>query len=248
MKKRLWLLNIVLAVVLVLVGRMLLEHWQEAHLREDKILQAKIRPVPPPPLSPRPLVPKLQATTYADVAEKVLFSKDRNPDIIPDPPKPAPPPPPVPAFPIAHGVMIWGDVPPTIILSMGKGEQQAYRAGDTVGDFGIASITDQQIVLTWNGQTFVKNISDLEVAEKASAGATQQQAMNIPPADAGPAAVQKLAPQMGPGDNATSDGKTKVCDPNDPSPIGAVVDGYRKVAALNPMAPNAHFCRWQSVN
>lgn len=246
MKRRLWLLNIVLLVVLVLVGRMLREHWQEANLREQKILQAKIRPVVPPPVAPRPMVPKLQQSSYADVVMKVLFSKDRNPDVIPDPPKPPPPPPPVPPFPIAHGVMIWGDVPPTIILSVGKGEQQAYRAGDTVGEFEIASITDRQIVLTWHEKTFVKNISDLEAADTAPAAT--QQAANMPPLPDAGLQVQKIATKIGPGDNVSSDGKTKTCDPDDPSPMGTVVDGYKKVAVQSPMAANAHFCRWQSVN
>jgi hypothetical protein len=239
------LLNIALAAVLVLLGHVLGQRWQDAHRREDKILRAQIPPAPPPSLPARPMVQKLQPTAYVDVAQKVLFSRDRNPDVIPDPPKPPPPPPPVPPFPVAHGVMIWGDVPPMVILSVGKGEQQAYRAGDKVGEFEIASITDRQIVLTWEGKTFVKNISDLEAADTAPA-AGNQQAMSAPPEARPPA--QTIAPQTGPGQNITSDGKVRTCDQNDPSPVGAVVDGYRKVAVPNPLAPNAHFCQWLSVN
>jgi hypothetical protein len=243
----LWLLNVVLAAALVLLGHVLQQRWQEAQLREQKILRAKVPPAPAPSMPPRPLVQKLEPTSYVEVAQKVLFSKDRNPDVIPDPPKPPPPPPPVPPFPAAHGVMIWGDVPPMVILSVGKADQQTYRAGDKVGEFEIASITDRQIVFTWDGKTFVKNISDLEAASAAPAAANRQQAANAPPAEAG-SPLQTIAPRVGPGQDVSSDGKTRTCDQNDPSPVGAVVDGYRKVAVSNPLAPNAHFCQWQSVN
>ena len=246
MKKRLWLLNLVLAIALAMLGHVLWQHWQEAQLREDKLLSARIPPAPTPSVPARPMVQKLQPATYAEVAEKVLFSKDRNPEVIPPPPAPPPPPKPIPPFPSAHGVMIWGDVPPTVILSMGKGEQLNYRAGDKVGEFEIASITDQQIVFTWDGKSFVKNISDLEATAVAE---PQQAAANVqPPPPGGAAPVQSLAPQVGPGKNITPDGRAKSCDQNDPSPIGAVVDGYKKVAVSNPMAPNSHFCRWQAVN
>ena len=247
MKRRLWLLNIVLLVVLVLLGHTLWQHWQEAKAHELSILRKTTPPAPAPSMPPRPLVQKLEPTSYVEVAQKVLFSKDRNPDVIPEPKKPPPPPPPVPPFPVAHGVMIWGDVPPTVILSAaGKAaDQQAYRAGDKVGEFEIESINDRQIVFTWDGKTFVKNISDLE--KDNAPPANRQQAANAPPAASG-SPIQTIAPQIGPGQNIDQEGKTKTCDQNDPSPVGTVVDGYRKVAVANPMAPNAHFCTWQSVN
>jgi len=234
----------------VLLGHVLRERWQEAHLREATVLRTKVPAAPPPAMPPRPMVQKLQPASYVEVSEKVLFSKDRNNEVIPEPPKPPPPPPPVPPFPVAHGVMIWGDLPPMIILSVGKGEQLSYRAGDKVGEFEIASINDRQIVFTWNGKTFVKNIAELEAADTAPAAAPgTRQAMNAPPEGAAPpppAAVVQGGPAAG--QNISQDGKTKTCDQNAPSPIGSIVDGYRKVAAVSPMAPNAHFCRWESVN
>jgi hypothetical protein len=251
LKRKLWLLNLVLAVVLILLGYVLRQHWREAHAHEQKVLQAKIPPAQPPNMPSRPMVQKLQPTSYTDVAMKMLFSRDRNPDVIPEPPKPPPPPPPVPPFPVAHGVMIWGDVPPAVILSAGaKGEQETYRVGDKVGEFEIASISDRQIVFTWDGKKFVKNISDLEVDDTDSSAPNQQQVQNTPAPAAAPPPVQATAPQIGPGggQNIDQEGRTKTCDQNDPSPVGAIVDGYRKVAVPNPLAPNAHFCQWQAVN
>ncbi len=256
MKRRLWLLNVVLLVVLLVLGHVLRQHWQEAHLREQKILDAKIRPAEPQYMPTRPMVQKLQPTTYVDVAQKVLFARDRNPDVIPDPPKPPPPPPPVPPFPVAHGVMILGDVPPTIILSANaKAEQQAYRAGDKVGEFEIASINDRQVIFTWDGKTFVKNISDLEAADTTPANQQQTQntappVQNTPPPPVAQTPAEVISTQSGPlgGRDLMPDGKTKSCQQSDPNPTGAVVDGYRKVMLVNPLAPSAPYCQWQSVN
>ena len=63
MKRRLWLLNIVLLVVLVLLGHTLWQHWQEAKAHEQSVLQKKTPPAQKPDVPPRPLVPKLQQAT-----------------------------------------------------------------------------------------------------------------------------------------------------------------------------------------
>jgi len=252
--RRLWLLNSVLAVALFLLGHALWSRWEDEQARKNEVANRKIVSDPVQSTPPRPVVPKLEPNAYIDVAKKVLFAKDRSPDVIPEPPPPPPPEPKPPAFPVAHGVMIWGDVPPTIILSTdSKGEQRSYQAGDKVGEFEIASLDDRQIVLTWDGKTFVKNISDLEAAATPPP-AERRTAANREPAAAGAAPpvqqVTNISQQAGPGGgrNVTPDGRTKSCDRNDPNPVGTIVDGYRKVAVVNPLAPNAHFCQWQAVN
>jgi hypothetical protein len=252
----LWLLNIVLLVALILLGHTLRQHWQEAKAHEASVLQRRTPSAPPPPNSPQPMVRRLEPNSYVDVAQKVLFAKDRNPDVIPPPPPPKPAPPPVPPFPVAHGVMIWGDIPPTIILSTrgSKDDQRAYRAGDKVGEFQIASIDDRQIVLTWNGQTFAKDISELEARETVAQAPNEKHSRATAPQPAPGAPVvdqvQNMNQESGPASqrNISQDGRTKTCDQNDPAPVGSVVDGFRKVAVVNPLAPNAHFCTWQSVN
>ena len=75
----------------------------------------------------------LSAADFAEIATKNLFSQDRNPNVIVDPPKP-PPPKPQPPFPVAHGVMLWDGFPPTIVLSeKANGPQKGYHPGDTIG-------------------------------------------------------------------------------------------------------------------
>ena len=78
----------------------------------------------------------IDAPAYATVVDRNLFSADRNPTPIPPPP-PAPPPAPVmPPLPIAHGVMLWEGVPPTVVLSeRGKAEQKGYHPGDRIGHY-----------------------------------------------------------------------------------------------------------------
>ena len=247
MNRKLILLNLGLAVALFFVARVLHDRWQEGEARRAKVEGQKVVPAPVQPLPPRPMVPPLAATAYVDVAQKVLFSKDRNPDVIPPPPPPPAPPPKIPPFPAAHGVMIWGNVPPSIILSVGNGEQGVYRAGDKVGEFDIAGIDERHLTLTWNGQTFVKNISDLEaLAAPAPEERRQQTATNLPPPPV--SAPPPVVPQNGPGITMDPEGRMKTCDVNDTNPMGTVIGGYRKVPLVNPMAPGGHFCLWQAVN
>jgi hypothetical protein len=65
-----------------------------------------------------------------------------------------------------------------------------------------------------------------------------------PAADAQP---QKAKVTVGPGQNIGADGNLRTCDPDDPSPEGTVIDGYRKERVQNPIAPRAHFCQWRAV-
>ncbi len=92
---------------------------------------------------------------------KTLFSKDRNPQVIVDPPPPAPVKP-QPPFPVAHGVMIWDGVPPTIVLSeKAGGPQRGYRPGDTIGPWTIVSVDNSYADFEWDGKEFKKRIDEL---------------------------------------------------------------------------------------
>lgn len=246
MSRKLILLNLALAVALFFVARVLHDRWEEGKARREKVVGVKIVPAPVQPLPPRPMVQPLAATAYVDVAQKVLFSKDRNPDVIPPPPPPPAPPPKIPPFPAAHGVMLWPNVAPSIILSVGNGEQGVYRVGDKVGEFEIAGIDEQHLTLTWKDQTFVKNISDLEALAVPTREQERQQAANLPPSPV--SAPPPVVPPNQPGQNMDPEGKMKTCDVTDTNPMGTVINGYKKIPLVNPMTPGGHFCLWQSVN
>ncbi len=90
-----------------------------------------------------------------------LFSKDRNPNVILDPVVP-PPEKPVPPFPVARGVMLWGGVPPTVVLAdKAGGQQRGYHPGEKIGEWKIVSIDNQFVVFEWNGKQFKKRIDEL---------------------------------------------------------------------------------------
>jgi len=244
--RKLVLLNLALAAALFFIGRVLHDRWREGEARREKVEHVKIVAAPMPPLTPRPMVQPLAATAYVDVAQKVLFSKDRNPDVIPPPPPPPAPPPKIPPFPAAHGVMLWPNVPPSIILSIGGAEQGVYRVGDRVGEFEIAGIDERHLTLTWKGQTFVKNISDLEALAAEPREPDRQATAKAPPQPV--SAPPPVVPQNAPGITMDPEGRMKTCDVTDTNPMGTVIDGYKKIPLVNPMAPGGHFCLWQAVN
>ena len=111
--------------------------------------------------APLDKVNAVTAADFADVATKNLFSQDRNPNVIVDPPKPLPPKP-QPPFPVAHGVMIWDGVPPTIVLSeKAGGPQKGYHPGDTIGPWTIVSVDSSYADFEWDGKDFKKRIDEL---------------------------------------------------------------------------------------
>src|ERR1700687_1792624 len=103
MNRKILLLNLALLAVLGTLGWMLRVHWRETRARELATLAKAARRTellpPPSPKPPEPAVP----ANYLDVAQKTLFSKDRNPNVIievapPPPPPKEEPPPPRPAY------------------------------------------------------------------------------------------------------------------------------------------------------
>jgi type II secretory pathway component PulC len=190
----------------------------------------------------------MTASAYKEVAMKMLFSADRNPTVILDPVIP-PKPKPVPAFPAAHGVMMFGDLPPTVILSKkGSADQKAYQAGEKIGDFLIATISNDEVVFEWDGKQFPKKIDDLietSAPPPPAAPASQAGPANgaTPANTALGSAPDKnaLAPsKTGPGKSMGSD--LKACQEGDTAPAGTVADGMKKVVSETPFGK---VCRWE---
>ena len=109
MKRRILFLNLVLLGAAGLLAYEIRQNWLAAQARERQMLAARPATVtvPAPVATPIPAI--ASAAGYADLAMRTLFAKDRNPNVIVDPPPAPPPPPPVPPFPYAYGVMDLGD-------------------------------------------------------------------------------------------------------------------------------------------
>jgi len=167
--RRIVLLNLALLALVGALGWVLRVNWLEAQARERAVLRRRV--APKAVLAP-PSIPGVQAAApaeYIDVANKMLFSKDRNPIVVVEPPKPAPEPV-MPALPSYSGQMSIGE--PVIFLSVAKDVQHSYHAGEQVGDFKLTSFDPDNIVFEWNGKTVERKLEDLRVRQiLAQAGA-----------------------------------------------------------------------------
>jgi hypothetical protein len=255
MNRKLVLLNLAL---LALVGTLvwsLRVHYLEAKQRERETLQrtARARSLAalPPVVAPAPAYP----AEYIAVAQQMLFSKDRNPNV-PEEPKPLPPPPPpMPALPEAYGVMnLFGDH--VIILSLGKNAQKSYRTGDSIGPFKVVRFDSESVVFEWDGKEVERPIRELLAKNDPQKSPPQQQAPYQAPGP--PQASTTQAPSVQPISEISSSNADKnptlgtdmgqgyrACSSGDTSPAGTVLNGYKKVIGRTVMGPS---CHWEKVN
>jgi hypothetical protein len=188
-------------------------------------------------------VDPVTAAEFADVATKDLFAPDRNPNVIVDPPPP-PPEKPQPPFPIAHGVMLWDGVPPTIVLSeKAGGPQKGYHPGDMIGPWKIVSVDNSYADFEWDGKDFKKRLDELidRMPIQTSAPAPAPATPAVPAASLKPAA-QTLSGSSHSGPGQDTGGGTKACYADDSSPDGAIVEGMKKVVNTTPFGT---VCHWE---
>ena len=163
MNRRLVLLNLALLALAGALVWTLRTNWLASKARERAVLQRKVAAktvLAPPPL---PTVKAVAPAEYIDVAGKMLFSKDRNPTVVVEPPKP-PPEPVMPALPNYHGQMSIGE--PVILLSTSAaGAQRSYHAGDQVGDFKLVSFDEARADFEWKGKNVERKLEELRPKE-----------------------------------------------------------------------------------
>jgi hypothetical protein len=112
--RRILLLDLLLVGLTALACWQLRQEWLAAKAREEAMLRKSVRPVPPPPPGVLPLAPPVTAAAYNEIAQRMLFSKDRNPVVVVET-VPPPPPPPMPPLPTLLGVMNLGEGPVAIL-------------------------------------------------------------------------------------------------------------------------------------
>jgi hypothetical protein len=242
----LWL-NFGLVVLLAAAAWHLRQQWQSAQAHQVRVIQKKVPPVATPmpiaALKPSPVT----AAGYSEIADKMLFSKDRNPTII-LPPVEVKPPKPMPPLPLLYGVM---GLPsgPVALMSEGPGKSsKGYRKEEMVGEFKIADLTTKQITLKWEDKTITKDINQMMDRGNgpAAAGAAPNAANAAPAPAAVSGSVTSIAPPPGkigtPGVQMTAD--IRACQPGDKTPAGTVVDGMRKVSTDTPFGA---VCHWETV-
>jgi hypothetical protein len=236
LKRKLILLNLALACLIGGAAWRLRVEWRAAKQHEKEVLGVKVKPGPAPPYTPPSPVPPVVPAQYIDVANKDLFSKDRNPNVVVEPPPAPPPPPPMPALPIVKGILNIGGI--TAIMSEpGKAAQKEIRPGEQIGAFKLLAINNDEILLEWDGKQVRRNLVDL----------MDHTIQEPPPAPAGgaPAAVankpQIVQEKKGPGTDIGAG--RKACVPGDTTPVGTVVDGLKKIAWDTPFGQG---CAWET--
>ncbi len=232
MKKKLLLLDLALAATVVVLAMQVRDKWLEAQKRSEVMFHQKLKSFPPPPHSPLPEVPSVTAASYSAVAMKYLFSADRNPTVIVEPPKEKP----MPPLPVYYGMMSLSDGA-TVIMSAKQGEpSQGIHFGEKVGEFTLVDVEDDQVTLEWNNKTVTKKISELRPQVGMTQAAAKTSDTPRPAAQPQPAARVEAGPwqEVGPG--------LRACRPGDASPAGTTKDGWKKVLVVTPMG-NA--CHWE---
>jgi len=260
MNRKIILLNLVLiALAGVCVWQLRLKR-REAAAHQQAVLNKAPRPqniLPPPPVPPvRTPIP----AEYVDVAQRTLFAKDRNPNVVVQAPPPPPPPPPMPPLPTYSGQMALGE--PVIFLTLAGNEQKGYRAGEDVGPFKVISFDREMVTFEWDGKTVERELSELKVKEAApqaaqnnsSAASGQGAAGAGAPSPGGgitslastPPATTNLNSSNNKGPSLGNDmgGGFRGCAVGDTSPAGTVLSGYRKVMAQTLMGSS---CHWEQI-
>lgn len=249
MKPRWWLVNVALALGVGFAAMLLRERWMEAERLKAEMLAAKRQTPPNATESKKTPATPLRAASYLEVAEKLLFAKDRNPAVVVEATERKP----LPALPSAFGVMDLGQGR-VVFLAMKGDSQRGYREGESIGDWKIAGLTGTEITLEFEDQRITKRLDEMrgesrETAEARTASPPPSNAPSVPIAApargpepqssvSSPGSPQKaaLGPQAG--------ADTRYCNPGDGTPDGTVVDGYRKTSRRTPFGVT---CLWEKA-
>jgi hypothetical protein len=272
MTRKLTLLNVLLAAGIVTGAWKISQDYRAERLKHDSFFQQQPASPTVPVFQPEERPQAVQAANYLPVADLMLFSRDRNSEVIIEetPPEEKP----VPPFPSAFGMVGWGgDV--TVILGV-NGAQKGFRVGDNVGDFKLAAVTANDLTFEWDGQQFKKTFEELKqkseppqqapqrAAGQAAGGTNAVSAARVisDPKEAAEATRARMAseakgkrtdpevarkllrPKSGGGPGLEGGGSNRLCDPADRSPSGTEQGGFRKVVVSSPFGQT---CRWEPV-
>lgn len=219
MRRRLVFLNLALAALIVLAGWRTREQWLAENAHEQAVLKHLPSPVPPTPVTPVPAPKPLTASSYGDIAQKMLFAKDRNSVVIVEAPKVVPPKP-MPPLPLFYGVMNLPSGPIAIMSEKPNERHLGIHVGDTVGEFKVLALNTQQIEFEWDGKKITKKVSELmdrgaqntaaaPVPNAGGAGAVGPAQAGAPAAPVPQPAVAAIPPEAVPTDDGSFRGKDK---------------------------------------
>jgi hypothetical protein len=242
LKPKLVALNLILAAGVCATVWQARVRWQRAQAERRATLNVPVRTVKPPAVPPAPKADPPAATKYAEVAEKNLFSADRNPTVVIDPPKP-PEEKKMPRLPVVYGTMGLPSGTKAIMAEKPGDASRSVRAGDTIGDFKVLALDPQKVTFEWDGKQIEKRMEDLIDRSNSTQAASSQgpAAVQLSGPAAPPPPPRQAAPLTGDLRGVELTPTTRAGRPGDTSPPGTVVDGYQKQVTQTPFGP---MTRW----
>ena len=233
-------LNLVLLVCVAGVAWKGKENWDAFQATRNATLHVQLKPAAIPPIAAVPKPETASAIKYGEVAQKNLFSKDRNPQVVIEAPPPPEKPKPMPKLPVVYGVMGLPSGVKAVMAEQTGAGTSVVKVGDTVGEFKVMALNTKQVTFDWNGKSVTKGIDELldrsgpATAPQTGAAAAGPQLTPLAPASKpDPLKGVEIGDGIGP--------SVKACKAGDASPAGSVVDGYKKVVEATPFGPA---CRW----
>jgi hypothetical protein len=219
------------------------EVWKDAKAQRKATVNVPVKKITPPPMMPAKKPDTVQSATYADVASKNLFSKDRNPTVVVDPPK-VEPPKVMPGLPVVYGVLGLPSGVKAIMAEHPGAQSKPVQAGDTIGEFKVVALDLSKIKFEWDGREIERDLDAL--ADRTGAAAARANGGAQAPPSSGPAAPPPPAEQptsavLG-ADANTPEAPSRNCVAGDNSAIGTVVDGYKKAGIMSPFGVMG--CKW----
>lgn len=234
MRNRLLALDLVLAAIVVVLALQVRDKWQGARKRENVVLGRPLRQSPPPPYARLPLVQPVMAAKYSEVAQRSLFSADRNSTVVVE----VAPPKPMPSLPSLYGIINLGDGPVAIMATAAGERNREIKTGEKIGDFTLVSLSADRIVLEWEGRKISKKPSELLARAAPPQGAQSERTAARTPQPAAPEQKGELGPGRDVG------GGYRACETGDSTPAGTIRDGVKKVITYMPTGPS---CQWVPV-
>src|SRR5690606_711172 len=184
-------LNLILLIACGFVAFQVRANHMEAKAREERTFQPRVKAsavadvkVVPVPEAPPP-------SAYVEVATRMLFAQDRNPNVVEEK-KPEPEPKTMPPFPVIYGVINFGDGPIAMLSEDAGSKQGSFKAGDSIGEFKLVKISKEKITFLWDGKEIEKTADQLKSQEKAPMKkSTKETTAKAPPPSAPHAAPTK---------------------------------------------------------
>ena len=240
MKRKLIALDLALVAAIGAASWRLRQDWTTLRAREHKLQQRSVKRSLPPVLNVVPAPQPVAAVGYAEIAQKMLFSKDRNPDVVIEPPK-EPAPKPMPPLPVLYGVMNLLDSTTVVMSENAAAPHHGVRLGEQIGAFTLVAVNREDITFDWEGQPVTRKIDDMLVRQPAPAAPSNVPAQEPSP----PARVEGQAPAKADAAPGADIGNgIRACQAGDSSPAGTVSGGYKKSVATTPFGSA---CRWEPI-